>query len=576
MRNFTLRKGFLGSKCGTRSSFKGFIMLVVLMLMMASSAMAQEAKFEVIGGLRYLLDTGAKTATLMPKTDSKYSGDIVVPEKVNSSDGMEYVVTSFEEKCFYDCSGIKSITIPSSVTSLGNFCFSGCSGLTSITIPSSVTSLGIYCFSYCWGLTSITIPSSVTSLSDDCFYACSGIKAITIPSSVTLLGDGCFSYCSSLTSITIPNTVTSLGNYCFSGCSVLTSITIPSSVTSLGDGCFSDCSGLTSITIPNTVTSLGNYCFSVCSGLTSITIPSSVTSLGRCCFFGCSRIKAITIPSSVTSLGNSCFYGCSGLTSITIPSSVTSLSYSCFYGCSGLTSITIPSSVTSLGYSCFYGCSGIETVYFKGKVPKNTSQSEIPITTIIKVPTEYLQDYKDAFDSSYKYIYGWDPDGTGDGTKPVTQCATPSISYESGKLMFACETAGAKYHYTITDTDIKTDALNENGEVSLSAAYKISVYATADGYTASDKAEATLYWINANLENGTNINQVRTRGVVASAHDGIISLSGLDDGEVVKFFAADGKYLGSTVAANGAASYAVSESMVIAKVGKDSIKIAMK
>ena len=76
--------------------------------------------------------------------------------------------------------------------------------------------------------------------------------------------------------------------------------------------------------------------------------------------------------------------------------------------------------------------------------------------------------------------------------------------------------------------------------------------------------------------NGTNINQVRTRGVVASAHDGIIGLSGLDDGEVVKFFAADGKYLGSTVAANGAASYAVSESLVIAKVGKDSIKIAMK
>ena len=45
---------------------------------------------------------------------------------------------------------------------------------------------------------------------------------------------------------------------------------------------------------------------------------------------------------------------------------------------------------------------------------------------------------------------------------------------------------------------------------------------------------------------------------------------------MVKFYATDGKYLGSTVAANGAASYAVSESLVIAKVGKDSIKIAMK
>ena len=142
--------------------------------------------------------------------------------------------------------------------------------------------------------------------------------------------------------------------------------------------------------------------------------------------------------------------------------------------------------------------------------------------------------------------------------------------------MFACETIGAKYHYTITDTDITSDALSENGEVSLSAAYNISVYATADGYKASDKAEATLYWINANLDTGTNINMVKTRGVVASAHDGIITLSGLDNGEVVKFYATDGKYIGSSVAANGAASYAVNESLVIAKVGKDSIKIAMK
>ena len=433
MRNFTLRKGFLGSKCGTRSSFKGFVMLVVMMLMMASSAMA-----EVIDGIRYMLDSETKTAMLLPQEDGYYSGDIIIPEKVKGNDGVEYVVTSLSESCFKDCSGLTSITIPSSVTSLGSGCFYACRGLTSITIPSSVTSLGNYCFSYCSGFTSITIPSSVTSL---------------------------------------------------------------------GEGCFSGCSGLTSVTIPSSVTSLGEWCFQHCSSLTSITIPSSVT---------------------------------------------------------------------SLGVGCFENCSGLETVYFKGKEPENTSQSEIPTTTIIKVPTEYLQDYKDAFGYSYKYIYAWNPDGSGDDTKPVTPCAAPTISYESGKLKFASETAGAEYHYTITDADMASDAYSKDGKVTLSAAYHISVYATADGYSASDKAEATLYWIKANLDNGTNINQVRTRGVVASAHDGIISLSGLDDGEVVKFFAVDGKYLGSMVAANGAASYAVSESMVIAKVGKDSIKIAMK
>ena len=572
MRNFTLRKGFLGSKCGTRSSFKGFVMLVVMMLMTASSAMA-----EVIDGLRYMLDSDTKTAMLLPKKDGKYSGDIVVPEKVKGNDGVEYVVTSLGNECFSYCSGLTSVNIPSSVTSLSYACFKGCSGLTSVNIPSSVTSLGSGCFEGCSGLTSVSIPSSVTSLGRSCFWNCSGLTSVSIPSSVTSLGDDCFYYCSSLSSITIPSSVTSLGNSCFSGCSGLTSATIPSSVTSLGNYCFSDCSGLTSVTIPSSVTSLGVCCFSSCSGLTSITIPSSVTSLGSGCFWNCSGLTSVSIPSSVTSLGDDCFSGCSGLTSITIPSSVTYVGSDCFSGCSGLTSITIPSSVTYVGSDCFIGCDNIETVYFKGKYCNSSyTDLHIPKTSIIKVPTEYLQDYKDAFGFSYKYIYAWNPSESGDDTKPVTPCATPSISYESGKLKFACETAGAKYHYTISDKDMATDALSEDGNVFLSAAYDISVYAAADGYKASDKVEATLYWINANLENGTNINQVRTRGVVASAHDGIISLSGLDDGEVVKFFAADGKYLGSTVAANGAASYAVSESLVIAKVGKDSIKIAMK
>ena len=172
MKDFTLRKGFLDSKSGTSSLFKGFVMLVVLMLMTTSSAMAQEAKFEVIDGFRYLLESDTKTATLVPKTDGKYSGDIIIPEKVKGNDGVEYIVTSLGASCFKDCSGLTSITIPSSVTSLGESCFYGCRGLKSITIPSSVTSLGRSCFANCTRLTSITIPSSVTSLGGACFNYC--------------------------------------------------------------------------------------------------------------------------------------------------------------------------------------------------------------------------------------------------------------------------------------------------------------------------------------------------------------------------------------------------------------------
>ena len=386
----TFKNGRTGDSLFAHSSFKSLMVFAVMMLMTASSAMAQEAKFEVIDGLRYFLESDTKTASLLANTNDKYSGDIVVPEKVKSSDGVEYIVTSFGEKCFYECSSLTSITIPSSVTSLGDFCFDGCSGLTSITLPSSVTSLGYSCFSDCSGLASITIPFSVTSLGDYCFRGCSG-----------------------LTSITLPSSITSLSSYCFVGCSGLTIITIPPSVTSLDYGCFSYCSGLTTITLPSSVTSLGGGCFQDCKGLVSITIPSSV-------------------------LGSWCFYGCSGLTSITLTSSVTSLGGGCFRGCSGLTSITIPSSVASLDNYCFSDCSGLEIVYFKGKVPKFSLypgfKPGIPTTCIIKVPTEYLQDYKDALGPDYKYIYAWNPDESGDDDKPVTQCATPSISYEAGEL----------------------------------------------------------------------------------------------------------------------------------------------
>lgn len=88
MRNFTFKKGFVGNSLFAQSFFKSFIVLVVMMIMTTSSAMAQGAKYEVIDGLRYLLEADTKTASLIANTKDKYSGDIVVPEKVKSSDGV--------------------------------------------------------------------------------------------------------------------------------------------------------------------------------------------------------------------------------------------------------------------------------------------------------------------------------------------------------------------------------------------------------------------------------------------------------------------------------------------------------
>ena len=153
---------------------------------------------------------------------------------------------------------------------IGYCAFWGCSGLTSVTIPSSVTEIGPFAFSDCRSLTSVTIPSSITKIGSSTFSGCSGLTSVTIPSSVTEIGSSAFSDCRGLTSITVPSSVTKIGDNTFSGCRGLTSVTIPSSVTEIGDGAFQHCSGLTSVTIPSSVTEIGDNAFSGCSGLTSV------------------------------------------------------------------------------------------------------------------------------------------------------------------------------------------------------------------------------------------------------------------------------------------------------------------
>ena len=215
--------------------------------------------------------------------------------------GQNYKIYKY---AFDGCSGLTSVTIPSSVTSIGSGTFRGCKGLTSISIPDSVTEIGSTAFKYCRGLTSVTIPDSVTSIGSYAFAECSGLTSISIPDSVTEIGGGAFDGCSGLTSITIPDSVTYIGGSAFSGCSKLTSVTIGNGVTSIGNYAFMDCSGLTSVIIPDSVTYIGERAFYNCSGLTSVTIGSSVTYIGEYAFGDCSGLKNITYTGTIANWKN--------------------------------------------------------------------------------------------------------------------------------------------------------------------------------------------------------------------------------------------------------------------------------
>ena len=248
---------------------------------------------------------------------------------------------------------------------------------------------------------------------------------------------------------------------------------------------YAGCSKLTSITIPNSVTSIGSEAFQSCSGLTSIEIPNSVTSIGDWAFNGCSGLTSIEIPNSVTSIGSGAFCGCSGLTSIEIPNSVTSILHHAFYGCSGLTSVTIPNSVKSIGSSVFKNCSKLANVYCYAENVPSTSSDAFK-DSYVDYATLYVPE---ASVAAYKAAEPWSGFGTIktlSGEIPVTpKCATPTISYENGKLTFDCETEGVEYVSSITPPS----AFNSGSKtVSMPTTYKVTVYATKDGYENSDVA----------------------------------------------------------------------------------------
>ena len=303
--------------------------------------------------------------------DTKYVGDVIIPESVNHNN-QNYSVTTIGTDAFKSCSILESVKIPNSVTLIEYRAFLNCPLLTSVDIPNSIKNIRERAFEECITLSSIVLPWSVTSIGEDAFKGCYNLISIDVENGNMVYDsrDNCNAIIETATNTLIqgckntiiPNSVTSIGKSAFCDCSGLTSITIPNLVTCIGYGAFARCSGLTSITIPNSVTSIGEYAFFQCFRLTSVTISNAVKSISQQAFEGCSGLTSITIPNSVTNIGWYAFSNCTGLTSVTIGNSVKIIEPNAFSGCDNLSSLVIPNSVKMIQENAFNSCSNLKTI----------------------------------------------------------------------------------------------------------------------------------------------------------------------------------------------------------------------
>lgn len=260
---------------------------------------------------------------------------------------------------------------------------------TNITLIDGTIGIAENAFSGCTGLESISIPSSVTSIGSCAFQICSGLKSITIPSSVTSIQKNTFTGCSGLTSITLPNTLITIDDFAFSYCTNLEgTISIPSSVIKISGSTFTSCKKITGFNVDNNnsrYTSVNGVIYSLNQdtlmlyppGRTgSALIPNSVKVIADRAFFFCEDLTGqLDIPNSVTHIGEYAFTNCSNITGdLIIPESVIYVGPGAFNSCIGLTGkLIIPSSVKFIGNGAFRVLTNISSVYSQNSTPVDLS-----------------------------------------------------------------------------------------------------------------------------------------------------------------------------------------------------------
>lgn len=281
-------------------------------------------------------------------------------------------VKAIEEKAFYFCSTLKSITLPEGLTKIGASAFVGCKNLETVTLPKGLKTIGESAFSFCDSLKGVEIPSTVTSIGRDAFANCFCLTKLNIPAA-TVFDPRAFRGCGAIESISVDGNhpiydnregcnaiIETKTDVLLKGCS---STVIPESVKEIGDNAFQYCKGLETINIPQTVMAIGYSAFAG-SGIRKITLPDTLTVLSDSMFADCEHLESVEIPQTVTEIGRYAFRGCASLTNIKLPKNLVKLGGDAFKKCSSLKAIEIPAGVQKISSGHFEGCPSLASITF--------------------------------------------------------------------------------------------------------------------------------------------------------------------------------------------------------------------
>ena len=281
--------------------------------------------------------------------------------------------TCFSRKLYIEGVEVSELVIPEGVTEIKPYAFFNCSNLKSVTLPSTLITIGQEAFGNCIKLSPITIPSSVINIGSNAFGGVPMISGVnndygarcingyvenglyfTDNSKATFVGASPY-----LDSVIIPNTVNEISNRALYGYDHLAYVSIPSSVATIRNNAFGGCSNLRPVLIPNSVTTIEWAAFYDVPMIFYIGIASgrpwnarNINAFEENGLYYTSNVKDTLV------------YADANMTRAVIPNSVTTVVDNAFASCHNMTSITLGTAITSLCDDAFTGCSA-DTLYYK-------------------------------------------------------------------------------------------------------------------------------------------------------------------------------------------------------------------
>lgn len=264
---------------------------IIASVILLSACVSANAQAFFYNGLRFKIESDETCSLEDSWSAPKYTGDIVVPEKVVYNDKV-YTVTKIAG-AFFMCDGLTSVSLPETITTIESQSFEKCTKLTTVNIPGSVTYIGRRAFLDCNVLTGITLPEGLTYLGENAFCWCNEITSIKIPKAIKSIGYATFASCKLTSSVTFHDSLTYIGENAFSGCR-FTSLTLPASVDSLGSYAFTSCEWLTEINLDH-ISKIDTYAFQNNFNLKSANILKAQNVADKS-FWECKNIETFVLP----------------------------------------------------------------------------------------------------------------------------------------------------------------------------------------------------------------------------------------------------------------------------------------